>query len=238
MEWLASIPKAAMGAVRDFIYPPICFVCERQLETGDERVCDDCLSSLSPFHPDEPVWHEMKNRFSEPGFVSDFLSCYYFEKEGPLQSMIHGLKYNGLTSMGVLLGRDVGRLIATNSTFAQAEGLVPVPLHPLKQRERGYNQAVYVCRGISEMTAIPVHPSLLRRSRYTETQTKLGLEERKLNVEEAFEIDPRHLSKVNKKTIIVVDDVITTGSTIAECARVLLVAGAKQVLAVSVAVAR
>jgi predicted amidophosphoribosyltransferase len=116
-----SVLDSVVAHFRDFVYPPVCFVCERPLEDGNQRVCTDCWSSFQQLHEGEPVWHELNIRFAEAGFISGLLSCYYFEKEGPLQKVIHMLKYDGMKSMGELLGRDVGLRMREGPEFLQAD---------------------------------------------------------------------------------------------------------------------
>jgi ComF family protein len=115
---------------------------------------------------------------------------------------------------------------------------LPIPLHRLKERERGYNQALCLCQGIARATGIRLGPPLLRRDKYTVSQIQLSLEERKANVGDAFKVQPQHAEHVKEKTIVLVDDVITTGSTINACAKVLIEAGTKCVFAASAAVAK
>jgi ComF family protein len=115
-----------------------------------------------------------------------------------------------------------------------ADAIVPLPLHKRKLRERGYNQSELIARGISEITGFPVRTDFVRRSKYTQTQTALSLDERKANMEDAFICGP---ADVGGTTVIVVDDIITTGSTVRSCAEVLKVAGAAEVIAASAAIA-
>lgn len=221
----------------DFIYPSLCFVCEKHLRDGERRVCRECWSSFRAFNVGDPIWHELKNRFGQDGVVNDFLSCFYFEKDGRLQDVVHFLKYRGIHSMGVMLGREIGTRILQNKEFSTVDFLVPVPLHRLKERERGYNQSEMLCKGIREVTGIPMDTGLIRRMRYTKSQTQLNLEERRENVEGAFVVPLKRSSHVKGMTIILVDDVITTGATVIACARAFVNAGVKTVYAVSAAVA-
>jgi ComF family protein len=234
---LSTVAKAVAASVRDFIYPPLCFVCEAPTVVADRRVCDECWSSFRPVSVDDPVWVELRDRFGRDGAVSGFLSCYVFEKEGRLQDVIHLLKYRGIKSIGTMLGREIGRRMLEDPTFVGVDYLLPVPLHALKQRERGYNQSEFLCRGIGEVTAIPMLVDVVRRSRYTESQTQLSLDERRENVRGAFEISPKFKPSLEGRTVILVDDVITTGSTITACARELKIAGVEKVVAASVALA-
>jgi len=236
MRMLSKLVNTVIVPFRDFIYPPLCFICDQRLSDGEDRVCRTCWSSFRRFDAGDPVGQSLKDRFAEGG-VSDFLSCFYFEKEGKLQEAIHLLKYHGIKSMGVMLGREIGKRMRETGNFYDADYLVPIPLHKLKLRERGYNQSEMLCRGIREFTGIPVDTNLIRRRRYTQSQTQLDLKERKQNVEDAFEIPPKRLPEVQRKTIILVDDVITTGCTMIACAREFVNAGTKTVLAVSAAVA-
>jgi ComF family protein len=114
-------------------------------------------------------------------------------------------------------------------------GLIPVPLHPAKCRERGYNQSEYICQGIHAVTGLRVITGLLKRQRYTESQTHLEIEERRKNVAGAFVLDPS--AEVSGRTFLIVDDVITTGATMSACAKTLGDHGAGIVIACSVALA-
>jgi ComF family protein len=177
-------------------------------------------------------------KFKSEGVVRNFLSCYLFEKKGKMQEIVQLLKYGGIRSLGVRLGEEIGARIQENSEFLASDYLIPVPLHTLKRRERGYNQSEYLCRGISERTGIPVHTSLILRIRNTESQTHLNIEQRQENVGGAFAINPKQRMSVQGKSFIIVDDVITTGSTINACARVLRMAGAREVFVASAALAK
>ncbi len=223
---------------QDFIYPPVCLTCEQLRTDRSSKLCSDCWNALTSILSTHLTWQEISVKFDREGVINDILSCYLFEKEGKLQEIVHLLKYSGIKSIGVELGRVIGRCMMQESNFALAEYLIPVPLHRIKQRERGYNQSEYICKGISELTKIPVHTSLLLRKKYTQSQTQLNLEERKQNVGDAFIIEKKFLSEVEGKTFILVDDVITTGSTINACARELLAHGATRVLTASAALAQ
>ena len=223
--------------LRDFIYPPLCFSCSQRLNDGEVRVCSTCWESFAKVHHGDPAWLEFKAKFDAEGAVKDFLVCFLFEKEGKLQNVIHHLKYSGIKSLGVQLGREIGDKIISNSMFASADYLIPVPLHKLKQRERGYNQSEYLCKGIVEVMSIPINTTFLIRKKYTESQTQLNFEQRKENVGDAFVINLKYQSEIQEKTFILVDDVITTGSTINACAKELINHGAACVLAASAALA-
>lgn len=235
---LQSFVRNVVTPLRDILYPAVCFTCDRPLEPGVQRICGGCWETFGPLLPTDPTWMEIREKFSAGGVVDDFLSCFLFEKEGKLQDVVHLLKYSGMKSIGVRLGREIGNRILLRPEFSSASILIPVPLHRTKERERGFNQCEYLCRGIRERAHIQFSSNLIARRKYTETQTKLNLVERKANVDDAFELSRRCGIAIRGSSFILVDDVITTGSTINACATVLKNAGAERVFAASVALAR
>ena len=141
-----------------------------------------------------------------------------------------------MKSIGKVFGAKIGEEIL--SIFPDKYNYaVPVPLHKSKLRERTYNQSDYICRGISKELNIKPLEKCLARTRYTKTQTKLSITEREENVRGAFALNPKYGDLIKGKNIILVDDVITTGSTILECARVLKENGCGEVTVCSIALA-
>jgi ComF family protein len=163
------------------------------------------------------------------------VSLYVFEKEGVFQVVVHNLKYGGVQALGLELGRRVGKIFIEQGI--RADAVIPVPLHRRKLRERGYNQAELIARGLSEVSGIPVQCDLIGRKKYTKTQTLLTLTERRANMEEAFEVVPTKMCEVRDKKFIVIDDVVTTGSTMIACASALRASGALEVIGASAALA-
>lgn len=234
---MVFLERHIIDPLRDFIFPPVCLTCTTLLENSKLRICPVCWESFTPVTASHPVWIELKSKFETGGVVQDIFSRYLFEKEGKLQEVIHLLKYQSMKSIGVRLGSELGMRLKSVQRFPTADFLVPIPLHKLKRRERGYNQSEYISKGISEEILIPVNSSLIERKKYTQSQTKLNMRERRENVVDAFSINPKYESMINGKTFILVDDVITTGATINACAAELLAHKAKSILAVSVALA-
>ena len=143
-------------------------------------------------------------------------ACFFFSKEGKVQHLIHELKYKGNADAGVYLGQALGKSIKEAPLFQNVDFLIPVPLHPKREKERGYNQSLMIARGISETTGIPIGEKYLMRSVNTATQTHKSKEERWKNVKDIFEI--RHPEQLKGKYVLLVDDVLTTGATLEACA--------------------
>lgn len=220
----------------DFVFPPVCLHCSRLLSPVERHLCTDCWQSIPLLSRRHPLFLDTLGKLTGEGTVSDLVSSFVFEKQGAFQAIAHSLKYDGFATVGVMLGHRLGTTIA--ECEVKADLLIPVPLHAIKLRERGFNQAERIARGISDVTKIPVEPRALRRTRHTKTQTKLGLDERKKNVTGAFEVGASTEAILRDSRCIIVDDVITTGATIVACAEPLLAAGAASIIAVSAALAQ
>lgn len=224
--------------LRDFLFPPLCFSCNERLSDGETRLCASCWNSLETVGEGDRTVQVLRKRFCESEVIDDFVSCYYFEHGGVLQKIAHSLKYQAITKFGRELGERLGEKIASSGNFNDVDGIIPVPLHKVKRRERGYNQSEFICKGIAKELNTPVLPSLVQRKKHTISQTQLNAEERAKNVADAFEIKERMMTSVSGKTFLIVDDVITTGATIQSMARVLKGAGAKKIYAASAALAK
>lgn len=149
-----------------------------------------------------------------------------FSKKGKSQKLLHQLKYKNKPEIGEEMGRLYGLLLAQNGYLGEWDVIVPVPLHPLKQKRRGFNQSEKFAVGLVKPLDVKVD-NLLERKKFTETQTKKSRLERLENVEEVFEL--RNGENILGLRILLVDDVITTGATLCACANVLLANGAKHV---------
>ena len=145
------------------------------------------------------------------------------------------MKYEKKFNVGIFLGKTLANKINSNRPDWKIDLIIPIPLHQLKKAERGYNQSFYIAKGIGKILDIPFSDRVVKRIKYTESQTTMTLNEREENISGAFKVINRN--SVNGKTILIIDDVITTGATISECGKVLLEAGAKNIYAASVAIA-
>lgn len=220
--------------ILDFFLPRFCPCCKIKLISCEKFICTSCFNKIK--RADESrLRFEFNKKFSNQEIISGFTSLFLFEKDKELQHLIHSLKYNGKFLIGSFLGELLGTKIKNELENWNISLILPVPLHQLKKAERGYNQSFYISKGLSKKINIPAGSGIIKRKKYTQSQTKMNLLERKENMEKAFKVKSR--KKITGKNILLIDDVITTGATITECGKVLLNAGADQVYAASVAVA-
>jgi ComF family protein len=222
--------------ILDFLYPPVCISCGKLLQDGRQKVCNDCWKAIPQVTQYLPLYQETRLKLLSEGNISDLVSCFVFEKEGPFQDIAHALKYKEYKSLGVELGICIGEALKERNLGIDI--LIPVPLHRIKQRERGYNQSEFIARGIAAVTGNPVVSNAVRRIRHTTSQTKLTLEERRKNMDHAFETIPCSTNILSGKKCLLVDDVITSGATTNSCAQMLHSAGAAIVIAASAALAK
>lgn len=230
---LLSFPTA----LRIFCFPPICLACRAVMESPAEPVCPDCRSALRSVRETDPIYRRAVYRLCGDGLIAGVRSMYHFEKGGPVQALIHTLKYGDGADIGLRLGKELGKQLLGQRLPVDIRGIVPVPLHRVKERERGYNQSLYLARGISREIEAPVLANEVVRVRYTDSQTTLTIEQRRDNVAEAFSVRRRGRRVLNGGVVILVDDVITTGSTIRSCAAALRGAGVDAVYACSIGLA-
>jgi ComF family protein len=223
-----------LNGLFDFFIPRQCPGCNKKLLSNETAICKDCLASIK-IAEDDRLRTEFERNFSSTKIISGFSSLFVFEKDKPIQSYIHSIKYNKRFLNAQFFGELIAQKLNAQISSWNVDYLVPVPLHQLRKTERGFNQSKYIANGISKKTNIKVRNNILRRVKYTETQTNLTLTEREQNIAEAFKV--RYQNTVRNKSFLIVDDVITTGATIRECGKVLLDAGANKIYACSAAIA-
>lgn len=226
--------KLLFSTLFDFFLPKTCAACEKKLFQNENIICPLCLSSLT-YASEERLEMEYAGKFFEKKIIENSFSTFVFEKEKALQKIIHELKYKQRFQIGVFLGEVIGEKVKEKIDEWIIDLIIPVPLHPAKKAERGYNQSDYIAKGLSNKLNISYSTKIIKRKKYTTSQTKLHSDKREENVKDAFLIKKKDLIK--NKNILLVDDVITTGATINSCGKVLKENGAKQIYAASVAVA-
>jgi ComF family protein len=204
----------------EFFYPTLCITCDNRLVLQEKFLCVECWSDIpaTNFHLQEG--NKVEQLFWGRTKVEHATAFYTYKKGSKYQQLIHYIKYKGLKELGFETGRRFGFTIAVTEKFRSVDMIVPVPLHPAKQKKRGYNQSEWIANGMAEALQKPMVINNLIRNIHTSTQTRKNRFERWENVEKIFGvINPEELSG---KHILLIDDVVTTGSTLEACARQIL----------------
>lgn len=195
-----------------------CYACGRSLSSQETLVCLACLAQMEETHfhlrmADNELFHRLAGRVPLLGASS----LFYFDKAGKLQQLMQALKYEQAPQLGGFLGRYFGEVLRDSALIAGVEALIPVPLHPHKEKQRGYNQATLIAKGMSDVLAIPTRSDLVERVRKTSSQARKSGAARWANVEGAFRVVGPLPPQV-----MLIDDVITTGATLEATVRALL----------------
>lgn len=201
------------------VYPSLCCGCNLVLLKSEEILCTKCNHNLpKTFHEDNPK-NETFNKFYGLIPIEMAMSLVYFRDEGLVQEIIHKLKYKKRQEVGIFLANRFSAEITKILEKNDITEIIPVPLHKKRFKQRGYNQLTTFCQEISKNEKIPLNEKLLIRTVYTETQTHKNKEERQ-KIENPFEV---LFSEADYgKHFLLVDDVITTGSTLEKCCKTLL----------------
>lgn len=222
--------------LRDFIrlfYPNLCMVCHNDLPEVEQVICTTCLYHI----PRTKYWYDTENPVAKifwgRVFIQNACSFFFFSKGSRYRKLLHHLKYNGKKDVGYILGKEFGLELKKAETYKNIDVIVPVPLHPKRYKKRGYNQAEEIAKGLKESMGIPLSTKNLIRSEYTETQTRKNRAERVENVSKAFRLE--NPIDFKGKHILIVDDIVTTGATLEECATTVLEAENAKVSIVTLA---
>lgn len=206
--------------IKDFvslIFPEVCLSCGKSLFKNEHCICTYCLYHLpkTNYHlkPENPVAMLFWGRAN----IHSAASCYSFAKGSKVQHLIHQLKYRGKKQAGITIGKFYGKELLESEQFNSIDVIIPVPLHSKKKRKRGYNQSDLFAEGLSMSMNIEFKTDILIRVAASGTQTKKSRFSRWKNVESVFEV--LNEESLKGKHILLVDDVVTTGSTLEACAQ-------------------
>ncbi len=202
------------------LYPELCVACGEDLPVAGSCFCLKCQVNLSTSDMHLARENEFTNRLWGKLSLEGGAAMYYFTRKSPIQRALHQLKYHNKPDIGIKIGRMLGRKLKRSEIFSSVGAIIPVPLHPKKERLRGYNQSAMFAQGISEEMEVPVIDKALVRRAFTETQTKKKRMERFGNVGDVFVVDKPSL--IEGKHLLLVDDVLTTGATLELCGQALL----------------
>ncbi|RMB58027.1 ComF family protein [Dokdonia sinensis] len=207
-------------SVRTLLFPDYCTACEIPLRSGEKFLCTSCRHQVPEtnlhLYNDATIKKVFYGRLN----LQLATSLFYFEKKGPIQKLMHGLKYKGKEHIGQVLGEWLGTSLATLPEYKKIDVVIPVPLHPKKMKKRGYNQVSAFAKALSTHLNAQYNDTVLVKSKNTQTQVFKGRFTRSDEVLNAFSIT--ETQRLAGKHILLVDDIITTGATIEACGIELL----------------
>lgn len=226
------VRRVWMGLL-DVVYPPRCLHCNARTPTARIPLCSRCVQRPERADPDQVMRHI--ERLPAPTEVLDGATALWrFDKDGALQQVQHGLKYGNRPYYGIEMGRLMTACV--DAPYRPLTAIVPIPLHRTRWYERGYNQSVMLARGLSDELDAPVQTDWLTRPVATRSQAHLSRAERWANVASAFQAN--RSAPIAGTSLLLVDDIITTGSTAVAAAAALKDAGADRVVLCALAFAR
>ena len=216
MNWLYDLWDDFIS----LLFPRLCYACGNQLIRNESLICTECFVVIPRtnyhFVEDNPVAQLFWGRC----LIEKAAAFSYYNKGSRIRKLIHNLKYKGIREIGYELGRIYGLSLKESGFTNDIDMIIPVPLHPMKERIRGFNQSETISMGIADVTRLPVDIKSLARILVSATQTKRSRYERWTNVEGIFQVIDS--ATIMGKHVLLVDDVITTGSTIESCTNELL----------------
>lgn len=197
------------------VFPTFCPVCNKKLTNTQDEICEDCLSRLPRTNEVTIQGNMTEDKFQDfPNFIRG-AAWLQFSKNSEVSNLIHKFKYKKHPQIGYNLAREAVKEYISWDFFNTIDVIIPIPLHPKRLRERGFNQSEWIARGLSEETGIPCDTDHLKRIVDNAHQVSLIGLERSQNVNDIFEVN--HPEELYRKHILLVDDVITTGATLRSC---------------------
>ena len=204
----------------DFFYPRICLGCNIVLKRNESFFCLSCWYSLaetnSHTHPNNWISDILKGRLK----IESIASCFYYRKQTKVQQILWHLKYKNQPEIGTFVGEFYGQKLIEAEIYKTVDVIIPIPLHPKKLRQRGYNQSEAFAKGLSRALNIPYQTQYLTCRTATSSQTRKTRWQRWQNVDDIFEI--HSTSELENLHILLCDDVLTTGATIDSAGKKLL----------------
>lgn len=209
--------------IADFIslfYPVYCFACGKSLVKNEECICSQCLIKLPKTNFHLITENPLSYQFLGKVHIEAATACFYFKKGSTIQHLVHQLKYKGQKEIGYYFGYLMGLDLMENEIFKSIDVIIPIPLHVNKIKKRGYNQSEIIAEGIQKILLKPMDLYSFIRFVETETQTKRTQYNRWENTHDIFQVV--NSKALEGKHILLIDDVITTGSTLEAAATTLL----------------
>jgi ComF family protein len=210
--------KSIFKSVIDVVFPPVCTGCYEVLADHEYLICSYCRFEMPKtnflFHADNEALHKFYGIVP----IQKVASLLYFEKEGITQHILHHLKYKSQPELGILLANMFEDDISKSNFFDSDACLIPIPLHPKRLKERGYNQVHLFTKTLANNHNISFDDDLLIRTVYKKTQTNKNLEQRNASFDSVFKLNKTISESQN---LVLIDDVLTTGSTLIQSIKTL-----------------
>ena len=247
-----------LGRIVDFFLPRTCIICETVLFDDEESLCRKCAGDIPHTYfwllRNNPMadkfnaliqedlveaWKEGDGALGQGERYAYGAALFFYRSDSEYRKITQVIKYHGRVDVGRSFGLMLGKRLRSSALYADVDALVPVPLHWIRQWDRGYNQAEVIASGVAEAMGVPLRNDILRRCRHTKTQTRLDIDEKSRNVKGAFAVDERWLKSMEGRAclpsscsieypnpdstlpelrhLLLIDDVYTTGSTLHAC---------------------
>ena len=224
-------------ALADVLMPRLCPVCGKALVADERYICRGCLAALPRTHLEEVDFNAMEQLFAGKVPVERATGYFYYQKSSPYAQILFDIKYRNRPQMGRWLTARAAGDLRTSGFFDGIEVIVPVPLHPSKLAQRGYNQSDYLAQGLAQVLKLPIIQAL-KSTRAHGSQTRRGATDRWLNAQNTYTLRTSHSQQLAGKHILLVDDVVTTGATLEACAHALLAIPGTRISLFTLATAR
>jgi len=209
-----------LNSLSNLIFPNLCVCCDAYLTFQEEAICDLCYHRLPRFenysNPSNSVAKKFWGRLKLE-YASSYLK---FSSNSDVRKILHEIKYKGNLNLGIEMGKALGKVMKKIPELTNADVITPIPLHPQREIERGFNQSNLIAHGMSELMGQKVYVDAVIRKKYNSTQTNKRRYERFINSNEIFKVVKPTL--LENKHILLIDDVITTGATLEACGNALL----------------
>ncbi|MDR0892511.1 MAG: ComF family protein [Mediterranea sp.] len=223
------------SAFISLFFPRCCIVCNEALAEEEEYICTRCNIKMPRTNYHRREGNTVERLFWGKIPIERATAFFFYRKGSDYRQILHALKYRGEKKLGETMGRLMASELQSSGFFEGIDLILPVPLHAKKQKLRGYNQSEWIAKGVAAVTKLPLEPQLLRRVKNTETQTRKSVVARWENVDGSFELLQPEI--LRGKHVLLIDDVLTTGSTTTACAEAMLKAEGIRISVLALAMA-
>ena len=202
------------------IFPDLCVACDKHPKIPGAHFCISCLHQLPYTDHFQIKNNRVTNRFNGRLRLQHAAALFIFRENGPVQHMLHKLKYRHKMELGIILGKMLAKEVLSSPFIDKIDVIIPVPIHSQRKRERGYNQCEIIAQSFSQQSGIPMISDALIKVLHNQSQTGKNRTERMENVHQVYQLNPSR--DIKGLRLLVVDDVVTTGATLESCCLELL----------------